>query len=294
MTALTVDTPRGISGSIRRGVPLEASANPYAGSALSLASTGYAHELVAGERFAGFMVERTGTPAASGTISAEVDAGEFQAVLPISGIAMTDVGRRVYATDDATFSLTQAAASTYIGRVIGYESSGYALVMCKTADAEPRIVHTMAAAGTAVTLTATRTVSTSMTIKPGTLKVGSRIRARCQVNATAAVSTDTLIVDLGLAGGAWVASAATNATTADIVTVELDLVVRSLGGSGTLMGTGRSSTCAASGTATLLERPIVETTLDLTADIVLGCYLTWSTTDANSALCNLFVVEIDP
>jgi hypothetical protein len=84
--------------------------------------------------------------------------------------------------------------------------------------------------------------------------------------------------------------------TADIVTVELDLVVRSLGASGTLMGTGRASSCAASGTAAPLERPIVLTTLDLTADLAFGCYIKWSSAanGTDSALCNLFTVEIDP
>jgi hypothetical protein len=205
----------------------------------------------------------------------------------------------VYATDDATFSLTQAGASTYIGQVIGYESSTHAIVECATADVEPRIVFRMAAAGTAVTNTTTRTASASVTIKPGTLKVGSRVRVVAQVDVTASNTADTLVVDIGGAVGgtpaALVSGAAENAVDNEVEVLEAEFVVRSLGASGTIMGTGRASILAAIGVAAPVEKPIVLTTVNFTADIVLGCYMTWAAAATqNSAICNTFVVEIDP
>jgi hypothetical protein len=302
MTVLAIDTDRSCSGGELRRMPLEASANPFLGSALSVDSTGYVHELVAGEPFAGICIKgvySADAPATSGDVLAEVMAGRFQAVLPISGVAITDIGRPVYATDDNAFAMTQAAASTYIGQVIGYEASGYALVACVTADIRPEIHYSLAAAGTALTNTTTRTALASMTVKAGTLKVGSRIRVKAQAIATATNSTDTLTLDIGGAVGgtpaAIVTSAATDVANDNIGTIEMEIVIRTVGATGTAAGYAKVSTLAASATAAPVEKTIASFTIDTTADLVLGLYGTWSVASAsNSCRADTFTVDIQP
>jgi hypothetical protein len=299
MTALTVDTDRATSGGTLRRLPLEASANPFLGSVLSFAADGYVHELVAGEPFAGICSKGIQTgPTADGDVNVEAVAGRFQAILYISGAALTDIGKRVYATDDNTFAFTQAAASTYIGKVIGLEASGYAIVECTTDELVPVKTYRLAAAGTALTNSTTRTALASYTIKAGVLKVGSRIRFRAQAIATATNSTDTLTLDIGGAVGGTpasiVASAATDVANDNVGVIEGEIVIRTVGATGTAAGTAKVSTLAASATAAPVEKIIASFTIDTTADLVLGLYGTWSVASAsNSCRADTFVVEVE-
>lgn len=137
MTALTVEADRGLTGGSNRRLPSEISANPFAGSALSYAADGMAHELVAGEPFAGFAISTVQSrDAATADGSREIDAkcGRFVAKLAVSGAAADDVAhrRRVYASDDNVFVFT-ADGNTLIGEMIGLEASGVAIVLCETA-----------------------------------------------------------------------------------------------------------------------------------------------------------------
>lgn len=136
MTALTVEAPRPFQGGVIRRIPTAAAANPFAGSAISLNTAGYAVELVAGQPFAGFCVSTIQTKdagAAAGDRYVEVISGLFTAILAVSGAAIDDAShmRNVYASDDNVFTFT-ATGNTLIGRVIGLESSGVAIVLCDT------------------------------------------------------------------------------------------------------------------------------------------------------------------
>ncbi len=300
MTVLAIDVDRAIHGGELRRQPLEAAANPYNGSALSINKNGYVHELVAGERFAGFAIKAVPTayaPATDGAGLVDSIGGRFQAILPITSAVIGDVGRKVYATDDNTFSYTQASASTYIGTVIGLESSGNAIVECVTAELVPELRYQLAAAGTALTNTVTRTALASTTIKAGTLKVGSRIRVRAQAIATATNSTDTLTLDIGGAVGGTpasiVASTATDVANNAIGTIDMEIVIRTVGATGTYAGFAKVSTLAASGTAAPVEVVIASATIDTTADLVLGLYGTWSVANAgNSCRADTFTVDV--
>lgn len=297
--ALTADADLSIAGGQYRRLPSEISANPYAGSLLSYAADGYAHELVAGELFAGVCVEPIATAVAAtadGTRNIGAICGEFAATIPVS-VTTADIGRRVYATDDGTFSLTQAGAATLIGRVIGVESSSKAIVQCRTQGLDGIMTYSLAAAGTALTNSTTRTALASWTIKAGTLKVGSRIRARGQAIATATNSTDTLTLDIGGAVGgspaAIVASTATDVANNNIGTIDMDIVIRTVGSSGTYAGFAKVSTLAASGTSASTEVVIASATINTDADLVLGLYGTWSVANAgNSCRADTFNVDL--
>jgi len=167
MAALTVNQPIAASGgdcSVR--LPLSASVVPFIGSILVLEADGYVNRLAAASKgaiFAGISIERIEavqhpvSGAADGDLSVMAQVGAFVAELTISGVARDDVAhnRRVYATDEQTFSLTDTEG-TLIGRVIGLKASGVAYVLCATAGHQGIIeagsrfrgIKTMAATGT--------------------------------------------------------------------------------------------------------------------------------------------------
>ncbi len=296
MTALAVEADRAVTGGKFSRLPSANAAVPFSGSALSYGSGGYVHPLVAGEIFAGISRE-TITSAKSATADGsryiEASTGEFICTLAIT-VAVTDIGRRVYATDDNTFTFTQSGAETYFGKVIGVQSSTLAIVLCKTNDEHVALFYSQQVAGTAYTASSTRTLLAGMTIKAGTLRVGSRIRVRGQVIRTAVNSTDTLLTDLAMGATVVKASAATNGAANDIQLFDADIIVRTIGASGTMVAAGHyTSVEAAADTAVTKPFILASTTLDTTADKIVGLYGTHSTTNAgNSVRCDVLSIDL--
>lgn len=300
MTALAVDTDLFVTGGDYRRLPSEISANPYSGSLLSYAADGYVHELVAGEPFAGVCrqsIETADAATSDGSRYIDATGGEFYATVTLSA-TVANIGQRVFATDDATFTFTQASASTYVGRVVGIESSTKAIVLMQTQELVSCDWFAMIAASSALTNSTTRTAFASYTIKGGSLRVGSRIKVKGQVIATATNSTDTLLVDIGGAVGGTpaiiVGTAATDVANDNVAMIDAEFVIRTLGATGTLAGSSYlTTTIAANLTAAPVLAKIVSTTVDTTSDVVLGLYGTWSVASAsNSARADLFTVEV--
>ena len=297
MTALALEADRAVTGGTYRRLPSANAAIPYAGSALSYGSGGYVNTLVAGQLFAGFCktsIQSRDQATADGSRYIEATGGEFIATLPVSSVTVADIGRTVVATDDNTFTFTRTGAETYIGKVVGVQSSTMAIVLCKTQDERQELNYTLPAAGTAYTASSTRTLLAGMTIKAGMLRLGSRIRVRGQVIRTAVNSTDTLLVDLALGSTLVKASAATNGAANDILLFDGDIIIRTIGASGTFVSAGHYTlTEAAADTAVTKPYIKASTTIDTTADIIVGLYGTHSTTNAgNSARCDVLSVDL--
>ncbi len=126
MTTLAADKPRSFHVGEFLDLPVIASDRIYQGAAVGDNGSGYMRPLQSGDPFRGFA--DFGVDNSSGS-AGDKDVRLRQkglATLSISGVAITDVGRPVYATDDDTFVLT--GAGTKVGRVAAYVSSGVALV----------------------------------------------------------------------------------------------------------------------------------------------------------------------
>lgn len=109
-------------------LPCAASAVIYKGAALG-DSSGYARPLTAGDKFLGFAdakVDNSVNGGAAGAKNVDVITEGFMQVA-ISGVAITDRGKPVYMSDDATFTLTETSNSL-VGFVHRYVSSGYAVI----------------------------------------------------------------------------------------------------------------------------------------------------------------------
>jgi hypothetical protein len=108
----------------RNSVPAAAAATIYEGSMVGLAS-GYGRALVAGDVFVGHCLAQVDNSAgAAAAKNITVLAGRYRLRVAISGVAVTSVGRPVYASDDATVTLTPNGSSP-VGMVTRYDASGY-------------------------------------------------------------------------------------------------------------------------------------------------------------------------
>ncbi len=136
-------------------VPVVAADIIYKGAAVGDNGAGYARPLFAGDTFLGFADSQADNHAGSaGDVLATVRT-EGRAVLSITGVtSVADKGKPVYASDDATFTLTEAGNS-YIGRIIRYHAGAIAIVEFDAAHAGLGLI-------TPLTDNTTGTVSTTL------------------------------------------------------------------------------------------------------------------------------------
>ena len=127
MTTLATDTPRVYEGGDRNELPVVASDIVHEGAAVGDNGSGYARPLQAGDPFRGFAEAKADNSSGSAGDRRVRVRRHGVVQLPISGLAITDVGKDVYASDDDTFTLTQGS-NTRIGHVMRWVSSGVGMV----------------------------------------------------------------------------------------------------------------------------------------------------------------------
>jgi hypothetical protein len=102
----------------------------YEGSAVGLVPSstgaGYARQLTAGDFFVGFATHDVPATATDGTAKVRVRQ-RGKVLLTISSVAVTDIGKPVFASDGDTFTLTQST-SVHIGRVVRVAATNTAVV----------------------------------------------------------------------------------------------------------------------------------------------------------------------
>lgn len=164
--------------------------------------------------------------------------------------------------------------------------------------------YTNTGASAAISNTTTETpFSTNYSIPANTLQVGSKIRIRYQAIATATNSTDTLAIKLYLAtditagaivGTALISHAATDVADNNVVQGEFELIIRTVGASGTVVGCGTyKSVPAAEGTMTIKDDILASTAIDTTVAQIAAVTATWSVASAsNSCRLDVMIVEI--
>lgn len=125
MTQLTAATARDyIQGDVD-DLKVKASSAIYEGSALGITS-GYVRQLAAGDKFAGFALCDVASQTSDGDARVRART-KGKIVLTISSVAVTDIGKPVYATDGNAFTLT-ASTNAHIGRVVDVFATNKAVV----------------------------------------------------------------------------------------------------------------------------------------------------------------------
>lgn len=107
-----------------------ASSAIYEGSAVGLVPSstgaGYARQLTAGDIFVGFALQDVASQATSGAARVRVrQRGRIK--LTITSVAVTDIGKPVFASDGNAFTLTQST-NTHVGRVMRVDATNTAIV----------------------------------------------------------------------------------------------------------------------------------------------------------------------
>ena len=137
MTTLAANTPRAYEIGDHNDLPVIASDIIYEGAAVGLVvSTGHCRPLVAQDLFVGFALEKADNSAgAAAAITVRVRR-EGCIQLAVTGATVDDIGKRVYAEDDNSFTLTLGSpGSAYIGRVKRFVSTGICVVEYNANDA---------------------------------------------------------------------------------------------------------------------------------------------------------------
>lgn len=161
------------------------------------------------------------------------------------------------------------------------------------------VIYTNTAASTAITNTTTEALFDKYaTIPAQTLRAGDLIKIRYQGIATATDSTDTLTVVLyigGLTGTALITHAATDVANSNVFSGEYELIIRTVGTTGTMVGCGTAKSIpAAEGTATYKDDILASTTINTNTAQVIGVSADWSVAAAaNSVRLDFLRVEIN-
>jgi hypothetical protein len=107
--------------------PVAASATIYEGSMCGAAS-GYARALTAGDLFLGHAFEKVDNSAGSaGDKDVKLLTGIYRLQVTLTSVAITDIGKDVYASDDGTLTLT-AGSNSRVGRVHRYVTTNTCVV----------------------------------------------------------------------------------------------------------------------------------------------------------------------
>jgi predicted RecA/RadA family phage recombinase len=134
-------------------LPVLGTSTIYRGSAVG-DSSGYSRPLVAGDSFRGFADAKVDNlTGASGAKNVDVIT-EGYAQVTLASVAITDVGKPVYMSDDETFTLTQGSNSL-VGSVYRYVAAN----TCVIKFGDNKTLQASAVSTTAVTAVATTAAS---------------------------------------------------------------------------------------------------------------------------------------
>lgn len=122
--ALAADSPQVLVTGDMSSIPIIKQDTVYEGAMVGIeAATGHGRPLTAGDIFAGHSIFKVDNEL--GTVGAEKNirlrSGKYRLLCALAA-AITDVGAPVYASDDATLTLTPTANS-FVGRVSRYVSA---------------------------------------------------------------------------------------------------------------------------------------------------------------------------
>jgi hypothetical protein len=123
MTTLATNVPRSYEIGDHQELPVVATDIIYEGAAVGDDGNGLARPLVAADPFLGFAMRKADNAAGAASAIKVLVKVRGQIQLTVTGVASAaDVGETVYASDDATFTLT-AGSNTAIGKVSRWVTS---------------------------------------------------------------------------------------------------------------------------------------------------------------------------
>lgn len=233
------------------------------------------------------------TDIAANALGALAVEGVFRFDKPSGAVA---IGQRVF-WDAANTQANTAGTGPFLGyAVAAADTSATTVDVAINGNTEGSMSLVAAAASTALTNSTTETNfdNSTLTIPANSLNVGDVIRVRAQLIATATNSTDTLNMKLKLGSTSVIATGAVDVANNDIGYIDADIVVRTIGASGTMVATGVAA-LGVEGTVTAKPAKLASTTVDTTAALTLAVSGTWSVANAGNScrldVCNVQIIR---
>lgn len=179
----------------------------------------------------------------------------------------------------------QKTGLVLVGKCVDDAGSGAAAVAVRLYRYAMGAKFVALAASTAVSNTTSETAfdNVSLTIPANVLKVGDILRVRLQAIATSTNSTDTLNVKLKLGSTVLAATGAVDVANNDIGFIDFDLVIRTIGASGTMVGAGVTG-LGVEGTVTAKPAKLASTAVDTTGALAVTVTATWSVQSASNSV----------
>ena len=113
----------------------------YQGAAIGLEiASGYVRSLQATDKFVGFAEDNIDASNASDGDKNIMVKRRGSVTLELSGAAITDVGKSLYAVNDNTFALSSAGSSVYIGQISRHQYDSEIIVDFDSATIPPAVV----------------------------------------------------------------------------------------------------------------------------------------------------------
>ena len=276
----------------RISVPVAASTTIYEGTMFFINAAGYAvgDTGTGANRFGGIAIAKAdNSSGAAGDVRVEGwRTGVFELVG--SSFSQADVGKVAYASDNWTITTTYSASAVRLGLVQEYVSATNLRVAIDGSVGDG-LEYAAVAASTAISATSSETAfDNAHSIPANSLRPGDVIRVRAQLVATATNSTDTLDMQLRLGTTDILATGAVDVANGDIGYIDADIVVRTIGASGTMVAAGITA-LGVPGTVTGKPKFMASTTLDTTAAISVNVSVTWSSTNAGNS-CRLDIMDV--
>lgn len=280
--ALSANAPTVLAVGEFDDLPVLASATIYEGSLIG-SSGGYARALTAGDRFLGHSMEKViDTSGVSGTKTVRARTGRYRLQCTLASVAITDIGKPVYASDDATLTLT-AGSNSRVGFVWKYVAANTAIIEFTPAEiGESAIAYSATAASAEVENTTDETAfDKSKTLDGSQFAAGDVIRIRAQGVVVDNNSTDTLTVKLYLGTEEIVSTGAVDVADGDIFYIDCDIVVRTTGATGTIVAAGVVG-LGVIGTVTAKPFLKAQATEDISGNVAVALKATWSVAHADN------------
>jgi len=258
--------------------------------------TGYARGLVAGDVFAGHaQAQANNSAGAAAAINVQTRRGRYPLEVTLASVAITDVGKTVYASDDATLTLTQST-NTPVGKVQRYVTTNTCVVEFNTTLGQmgTNLLYANVADSAEVENSTVETAfDKSVTIRGEELQIGDVIHVFASGMVNDQNSTDTLTVKLYVGTEEIISLGAVDVADSDIFAIDAYITIRTLGASGTLVAVGTYVAPAAAGTAAPLAFRKASATEDISAAVAITVKGTWSVAHAdNEVQLDCFIAEL--
>lgn len=211
--------------------------------------------------------------------------GTFQ----VQAAGAITAGASVYTADNG--EVNDNPSGVHVGMALSTATAQGDIIEVMAIPQQGGLLYSSVAASAAVTNTTTETAfDKSLTLPAGALQAGDVVRIRFQGIATSTNSTDTLTIKAYIGATEVMAIAAVDAANSDVFVGYCEVVIRTVGATGTCVAMGTGITDAAATAMGALYK--ASQAIDTTAANSVAVKATWSVASASNS-CRLDILTVE-